>query len=191
MYICMVFICIYICRFFVVAMAIACVYLALSIAFSIVCIIRPHAAGPRLLLIFFDIVSPFINISGHYLLLVSYIVLLELNSIRCVVAGDACFDHCSGWIIRGHSLLGSQRKFKRELVSDLPAIRQLLPEDQRSRGGIIRRDAWLHVLGSVICRCSEKTLRRYGADSYHHELVLAVHNCAFIICMCLFESSIC
>ncbi|KAF7147821.1 hypothetical protein RHSIM_Rhsim03G0069900 [Rhododendron simsii] len=44
-------------QFFVVAMAIACVYLALSIAFSIVCIIRPHAAGPRLLLIFFDIVT--------------------------------------------------------------------------------------------------------------------------------------
>lgn len=144
------------------AMAIACVYLALSIAFSIVCIIRPHAVGPRLLLIFFDIVShPFINISGHYLLLVSYIVvLLELNSIRCVrFAGDACFDHCSGWIIRGHSLLGSQREFKRELASDMPAIRQLLPEDQRSRGGIIHRDAWLHVLGSVVCCCSEKTLR--------------------------------
>lgn len=101
------------------------------------------------------------------------------------VAGDACFDHCSGWIIRGHSLLGSQREFKRELASDMPAIRQLLPEDQRSRGGIIHRDAWLHVLGSVVCCCSEKTLRRHGADSYHHELVLAVHNCALsFACVC-------
>ncbi|XAR69786.1 hypothetical protein NMG60_11001508 [Bertholletia excelsa] len=41
---------------FVIAMAIACGYLALSIPFSIVCIARPHAVGPRMFLIIFDIV---------------------------------------------------------------------------------------------------------------------------------------
>ncbi|XP_027066360.1 casparian strip membrane protein 1 [Coffea arabica] len=40
--------------FFVIGMAIVCAYLALSIPFSIVCIARPHAVAPRLLLIIFD-----------------------------------------------------------------------------------------------------------------------------------------
>ncbi|KAH7853841.1 hypothetical protein Vadar_007212 [Vaccinium darrowii] len=42
-------------QFFVVAMAIACVYLGLSIPLSIVSIIRPHAVAARMLLIFFDL----------------------------------------------------------------------------------------------------------------------------------------
>ncbi|KAL3536077.1 hypothetical protein ACH5RR_004538 [Cinchona calisaya] len=40
--------------FFVIAMAIVSAYLVLSIPFSIVCIVRPHAIAPRLLLIIFD-----------------------------------------------------------------------------------------------------------------------------------------
>ncbi|CAI9761568.1 unnamed protein product [Fraxinus pennsylvanica] len=42
--------------FFVVANAIASGYLVLSLPFSIVCIVRPHAAGARLLLLIFDTV---------------------------------------------------------------------------------------------------------------------------------------
>ncbi|KAL2503049.1 Casparian strip membrane protein 4 [Forsythia ovata] len=42
--------------FFVIAMAIVTSYLILSAPFSIVCIARPLAAGPRLLLIIFDTV---------------------------------------------------------------------------------------------------------------------------------------
>ncbi|XP_052176330.1 casparian strip membrane protein 1 [Diospyros lotus] len=43
-------------QFFVVAMAIASGYLVLSIPFSIVCIVRPHAIGSRMLLIILDTV---------------------------------------------------------------------------------------------------------------------------------------
>lgn len=45
------------CRFFVVANAVAVGYVGLSMPFSIVCIIRPRAIGPRLLLVIFDTVS--------------------------------------------------------------------------------------------------------------------------------------
>ncbi|XAR69785.1 hypothetical protein NMG60_11001507 [Bertholletia excelsa] len=41
---------------FVIAMGMACGYLALSIPFSIVCIVRPHAVGPRMLLVICDTV---------------------------------------------------------------------------------------------------------------------------------------
>ena len=37
-----------------VAMAVVAGYVVLSIPFSIVCIIRPHAAGPRVLLLILD-----------------------------------------------------------------------------------------------------------------------------------------
>ncbi|XP_059655057.1 casparian strip membrane protein 2-like [Cornus florida] len=43
-------------QFFVIANAIVCSYLVLSLPFSILCIVRPHAVGPRLLLIICDIV---------------------------------------------------------------------------------------------------------------------------------------
>ncbi|KAA8518535.1 hypothetical protein F0562_016009 [Nyssa sinensis] len=43
-------------QFFVIANAIVTGYLVLSIPFSIVCIVRPHAVGPRLLLIICDTV---------------------------------------------------------------------------------------------------------------------------------------
>ncbi|KAI4318816.1 hypothetical protein MLD38_032481 [Melastoma candidum] len=43
-------------QFFVVAMAIVAGYLVLSLPFSIVCIVRPHAVGPRLLLLVLDTV---------------------------------------------------------------------------------------------------------------------------------------
>ncbi|KAL5560479.1 hypothetical protein UlMin_036690 [Ulmus minor] len=43
--------------FFVIAMAIVGGYLVLSLPFSIVTIVRPHAAGPRLLLIILDTVA--------------------------------------------------------------------------------------------------------------------------------------
>ncbi|XP_060174567.1 casparian strip membrane protein 1 [Lycium barbarum] len=42
--------------FFVIAMALVVAYLVLSVPFSIVCIVRPHAVVPRLLLIIFDTV---------------------------------------------------------------------------------------------------------------------------------------
>ncbi|CAK9159088.1 unnamed protein product [Ilex paraguariensis] len=42
--------------FFVIANAIASGYLVLSLPFSIVCIVRPHAAGAKLLLLIFDTV---------------------------------------------------------------------------------------------------------------------------------------
>lgn len=48
------------CRFFVIAMAMIGGYLVLSLPFSIVAIVRPHAVGPRLLLLILDTVSPLI-----------------------------------------------------------------------------------------------------------------------------------
>ncbi|OWM69555.1 casparian strip membrane protein 1-like [Punica granatum] len=44
-------------QFFVIAMAIVGGYLVLSLPFSIVCMVRPHAAGPRLLLLISDLVA--------------------------------------------------------------------------------------------------------------------------------------
>ncbi|PSS15901.1 Casparian strip membrane protein like [Actinidia chinensis var. chinensis] len=43
-------------QFFVIAMAIASGYLVLSMPFSVVSIVRPHAVGPKMLLITFDTV---------------------------------------------------------------------------------------------------------------------------------------
>ncbi|KGN48281.1 casparian strip membrane protein 1 [Cucumis sativus] len=48
-------------QFFVVAMAVVAGYVVLSIPFSIVCIIRPHAAGPRVLLLILDSVALTLN----------------------------------------------------------------------------------------------------------------------------------
>ncbi|KAJ6300235.1 hypothetical protein OIU76_021102 [Salix suchowensis] len=45
-------------QFFVIAMAIVAGYLVLSLPFSIVAIVRPHAAGPRLLLLILDTLLP-------------------------------------------------------------------------------------------------------------------------------------
>ncbi|KAA8544283.1 hypothetical protein F0562_022295 [Nyssa sinensis] len=50
--------------FFLIAMAIASGYLVLSLPFSIVCIVRPHAAGPRLLLLIFDTVMVALTIAA-------------------------------------------------------------------------------------------------------------------------------
>ncbi|KAL5560481.1 hypothetical protein UlMin_036692 [Ulmus minor] len=47
--------------FFVIAMAIVGGYLVLSLPFSIVTIVRPHAAGPRLLLIILDTLALTLN----------------------------------------------------------------------------------------------------------------------------------
>lgn len=52
------------CRFFVITMAIVAGYLVLSLPFSIVAIIRPHATGPRLFLIILDTVSS-LSSSNH------------------------------------------------------------------------------------------------------------------------------
>jgi hypothetical protein len=49
------------CRFFVITMAIVAGYLVLSLPFSIVAIIRPHATGPRLFLIILDTVNSLIS----------------------------------------------------------------------------------------------------------------------------------
>ncbi|KAH8485358.1 hypothetical protein Peur_071009 [Populus x canadensis] len=48
-------------QFFVIAMAIVSGYLVLSLPFSIVAIVRPHATGPRLLLIILDTVALTLN----------------------------------------------------------------------------------------------------------------------------------
>lgn len=45
-----------VCRFFLIAMSIVSGYLVLSLPFSIVAIVRPHAAGPRIFLLIMDIV---------------------------------------------------------------------------------------------------------------------------------------
>ncbi|KAF9664919.1 hypothetical protein SADUNF_Sadunf16G0067900 [Salix dunnii] len=50
--------------FFVIAMAIVSGYLVLSLPFSIVAIIRPHATGPRLLLIILDTVALTLNMAA-------------------------------------------------------------------------------------------------------------------------------
>ncbi|KAK6944070.1 Casparian strip membrane protein domain [Dillenia turbinata] len=50
--------------FFVIANAIASGYLVLSLPFSIVCIVRPHANGARLLLIIFDTVIVTLTTAG-------------------------------------------------------------------------------------------------------------------------------
>ncbi|KAJ6750005.1 hypothetical protein OIU85_000615 [Salix viminalis] len=51
-------------QFFVIAMAIVSGYLVLSLPFSIVAIIRPRAAGPRLLLIILDTVALTLNMAA-------------------------------------------------------------------------------------------------------------------------------
>ncbi|CAN1134026.1 Casparian strip membrane protein 1 [Linum perenne] len=51
-------------QFFVIAMAIVGGYLVLSLPFSIVLIIRPHAAAPRLLLVLLDTVALTLNTSA-------------------------------------------------------------------------------------------------------------------------------
>ncbi|KDP36190.1 hypothetical protein JCGZ_08834 [Jatropha curcas] len=48
-------------QFFVIAMAMTAGYLALSLPFSVVGIVRPHAAGPRILLFILDTVSLGLN----------------------------------------------------------------------------------------------------------------------------------
>ncbi|WOG98284.1 hypothetical protein DCAR_0417625 [Daucus carota subsp. sativus] len=50
--------------FFVIGNAVVSVYLALSVPFSIVCIMRPHAARPRLLLIICDTVMVTLTIAA-------------------------------------------------------------------------------------------------------------------------------
>ncbi|KAJ4846810.1 hypothetical protein Tsubulata_037063 [Turnera subulata] len=44
-------------QFFIIAMGIVAGYLVLSLPFSIVCIVRPHAVGPRVLLLILDTVA--------------------------------------------------------------------------------------------------------------------------------------
>ncbi|KAG2683014.1 hypothetical protein I3760_10G012200 [Carya illinoinensis] len=51
-------------QFFVIAMAIVSGYLVLSLPFSIVSIVRPHAAAPRLLLLILDTVALTLNTSA-------------------------------------------------------------------------------------------------------------------------------
>ncbi|KAB1222485.1 hypothetical protein CJ030_MR2G027647 [Morella rubra] len=51
-------------QFFVIAMAIVAGYLVLSLPLSIVSIVRPHAAGPRLLLLILDTVALTLNTSA-------------------------------------------------------------------------------------------------------------------------------
>ncbi|KAJ6778466.1 NITRATE FORMATE IRON DEHYDROGENASE [Salix koriyanagi] len=51
-------------RFFVIAMAMVSGYLVLSLPFSIVAIIRPRAAAPRLLLIILDTVALTLNMAA-------------------------------------------------------------------------------------------------------------------------------
>ncbi|XP_008391938.1 casparian strip membrane protein 1 [Malus sylvestris] len=44
-------------QFFLIAMSLVAGYLVLSLPFSVVCIVRPHASGPRLLLLILDLVA--------------------------------------------------------------------------------------------------------------------------------------
>ncbi|CAK7341899.1 unnamed protein product [Dovyalis caffra] len=48
-------------QFFIIAMALVAGYLVLSLPFSIVAIVRPHAVGPRLLLLILDTVALTLN----------------------------------------------------------------------------------------------------------------------------------
>nr|GMD21363.1 casparian strip membrane protein 2-like [Ipomoea batatas]GMD22948.1 casparian strip membrane protein 2-like [Ipomoea batatas] len=50
--------------YFVVANGIASGYLVLSLPFSIICIVRPHLVGPRLLLFILDIVMMAFTVAG-------------------------------------------------------------------------------------------------------------------------------
>ncbi|KDP36189.1 hypothetical protein JCGZ_08833 [Jatropha curcas] len=90
-------------QFFVVAMAVVGGYLVLSLPFSIVTIIRPHAVGPRLLLLIFDTVALTLNTSAAAA--ATAIVYLAHNGNEdanwlaiCVQFGDFC-QQISGAVI--------------------------------------------------------------------------------------------
>ncbi|PNY06146.1 casparian strip membrane protein 1-like [Trifolium pratense] len=61
-------------QFFVISMALVAGYLVLSLPFSIVAIIRPHATGPRLFLIILDTVSSSIYRLSIYLSILVLVV---------------------------------------------------------------------------------------------------------------------
>ncbi|KAG6761871.1 hypothetical protein POTOM_035110 [Populus tomentosa] len=68
--------------FFVIANAITSGYLVLSLPFSIVCIVRPRAAGPRLLLIILDSVSSAVVASFLASALLLSLVVLSAVALR-------------------------------------------------------------------------------------------------------------
>ncbi|KAJ9184524.1 hypothetical protein P3X46_004238 [Hevea brasiliensis] len=82
-------------QFFVITMAIIGGYLVLSLPFSVVAIIRPHAVGPRLLLLILDIVALTLNTAAAAA--AAAIVYLAHNGNQssnwlaiCVQFGDFC-----------------------------------------------------------------------------------------------------
>ncbi|KAK8504865.1 hypothetical protein V6N12_033116 [Hibiscus sabdariffa] len=99
--------------FFIIACAIVTGYLVLSLPFSVICIIRPLATTPRLLLVIFDAVK-----STHH---------------------DG-WSNDSGRFSDGiDNLFGSQRELEHELASVLPTVRRFLPECEWGGGGVAHR----------------------------------------------------
>ena len=141
----------WLCRYFVVANAIASGYLVLSLPFSIVCIVRPHAAGARLALLIFDTViseKPFE---------LTYLQLFGSTADRsCLYYSNASADavgfyHCCSSFRGCHCLFGSQRQSKRKLACNLSAVHWFLSARKRGCGGLIHCSSHLRIPGCAFC----------------------------------------
>ena len=147
------------CRFFLIAMSLVAGYLVLSVPFSIVSIVRPHASGIRLLLLILDVVI-FINLT--IILKSSLINLINLCIIilMMIMTGGTHPGHFCCWGCNCHSLLGSQWQLKLQLACHLQPVWWFLSDSQRGCGGFVCYCCYLHVLDSAVCCGSPKALRQ-------------------------------
>lgn len=164
------------CRYFVIAMALVGGYLVLSLPISIVTIVRPHAVGPRLLLLILDTVSSLIIsfLSSDTTQFVTWQIKMKMFSY---IAGNINFCYSCRRRRRCHCLLSSQRQSKHKLVRNLPAIWWFLPESQWGCGGILHSCSPLRDVGGALWFCSPKALRDtkfYGSTPV---FLLYLRNC--------------
>jgi len=104
-------------------MAIVAGYLVLSLPFSIVAIVRPRAAGPRLLLIILDTVSSLnaVKSTSHSEISNPQLILTKKN-LYPFLAGGTDSKHCCWCCSCCHSLLGPQWQLEHKLACYLPTV---------------------------------------------------------------------
>ena len=108
-----------------------------------------------------------------------------------MIAGDACFDHGWGSLSDCHSLLGTQRRLKRKLDSNLSAIYWFLPECERGCGGIIHSCGYLHVVGYDVCLGSQKALIRGWSQPFILNVLLVVSFLFQLCCVIVKGKKLC
>lgn len=154
------------CRFFVIANAIVAGYLLLSLPFSIICIIRPYATAPRLLLVIFDTV----NYSYLYLLspkslafACRAVTVIYKNIPGLIVAGDGGSNYSFSFSFCFYCVFGSLWKPQHKLACYLPAVWRLLPECKWSCGGFLHSRSHPHGHNRALRFCSQTKLRNKTA----------------------------